>query len=679
MTRTDPLPSAAAPAPHAVPVGGRYAGLDGLRAIAVALVVAYHLFPAWWLPQGFIGVDVFFVISGFLITSLLLREAESSAAEGRGRRISLVDFWRRRARRLLPALVTLIVVCGLWAWSVGGDVLVGFGRQVLGALTFTFNWMSISAGSGYFDSGTPELFRNLWSLAVEEQFYVLWPLLFPLLLLIPSRVVRAGVAAVAAAGSALWMALLVSGAVAGSAVPGSDVAGGAAADVTRAYFGTDSHGFGILLGVALAFVTGGVLREPTGWMVRPNVRRGVAAVGVLAVAGIVAVAAMPATPGTATFPGALLAACLLTVAAITAGAWPGSGLGRMLDVAPLRWVGVRSYGIYLWHWPVLVLLMAGTAIAPGAEPPLAVGLWALAITLVAAMASYRFIETPVRRHGFRASFAGLRARLSGAPAGRFVALGAVTAFVIAAGATTSAIAIAPQATSGAAAVQAGQRALDEGSASPSPTPTTIEVSPPLAVQTGDEPVPGPRPTAVPGDQVSAIGDSVMLASAPGLMERLPGIQIDASVSRSMNVGVGIAEAQAASGQLRPYVVVALGTNGPISAEALARLEQAVGPDRHLVLVNAFAPRDWIAGVNAELATFDAAQPDVVVADWAGTAAAHQDLLAGDRIHPGPTGGRLFAETVAAAVQGVENARAQAAFDRSVRVSALASRLVDGDG
>ncbi len=674
MTRTDPVPSAAAPAPRPDPVGGRYAGLDGLRAIAVALVVAYHLFPAWWLPQGFIGVDVFFVISGFLITSLLLREAEVSVEEGRGSRISLLDFWRRRARRLLPALITLIVVCGLWAWSVGGDVLVGFGRQVLGALTFTFNWMSISAGSGYFDSGTPELFRNLWSLAVEEQFYVLWPLLFPLLLLIPSRLIRAGVAAVAAAGSALWMAVLVSGAVASGAA-----ASGAAADVTRAYFGTDSHGFGILLGVALAFAVGRALREPTAWMVRPNVRRGVTAVGVLAVAAIIAVATVPPAPDAATFPGALLGACLLTVAAITAGAWPGSMLGRSLDLAPLRWVGVRSYGIYLWHWPVLVLLMAGTAIAPGSEPTLAVGFWALAITLVAATVSYRFIETPVRRHGFRASFAALRARLSGAPAGRFVALGAVTAFVLAAGATTSAIAIAPQTTSGAAAVQAGQQALDEASVSPSPTPTAIEVSPPLAVQTGDEPVPGPRPTTVPGDQVSAIGDSVMLASAPGLMERLPGIQIDASVSRSMNVGVGIAEAQAASGQLRPYVVVALGTNGPISAEALARLEQAIGPDRHLVLVNAFAPRDWIAGVNAELAAFDAAQPGVVVADWAGTAAAHEDLLAGDRIHPGPTGGRLFAETVAGAVQGVENARAQAAFDRSVRVSALASRLVDGDG
>ncbi len=655
-----------------VPVSARYAGLDGLRAIAVGLVVAYHLFPGWWLPQGFVGVDVFFVISGFLITSLLLRESAASEAVGRGRRVSLVGFWQRRARRLLPALVVLIVVCGTWAWAVGGDVVVGLGRQVLGALTFSFNWISISAGSGYFGSGTPELFRNLWSLAVEEQFYVLWPLLFPVLLLIPSRIVRAAIAVAAAAGSAIWMAVLVSDAVAAGSV------GGAAADVTRAYFGTDSHGFGILLGVALAFAGGRALHAPTAWMLRPGVRRAVTVAGVVAAAGIVAVATLPSAPDTATFPGALLVACLLTIIAITAGAWPGSRLGRALDIPPLRWVGVRSYGIYLWHWPVLVLLMASAAAAPGAEPTPTIGLWALLITLVAATLSYRFVETPIRRLGFRASFAALRATLSGAPASRFLALGAVAAFVVAAGATTSAIASAPQTTSGADAVRAGQQALEEASASPSPSPTGPEVSPPLAVQTGDEPVPGPRPATVTGDQVSAIGDSVMLASAPGLMERLPGIQIDAAVSRSMNAGVGIVESQAATGQLRPYVVVALGTNGPISAEALARLEQAVGPDRHLVLVNAFAPRDWIAAVNAELSAFDAAEPGVVVADWAGTAAAHQDLLAGDRIHPGPTGGRLFAETVATAVQGVENARAQAAFDRSVRASALASRLIDGD-
>jgi peptidoglycan/LPS O-acetylase OafA/YrhL len=162
----------------------RYAGLDGLRALAVVLVVVYHLFPGWVLHSGFVGVDVFFVISGFLITSLLLREHDRTG------RIALLAFWTRRARRLLPALAVVVTVSASVAWLVGGDVLLGLGRQVLGAITFSSNWASISAGASYFAGTQPELLRNLWSLAVEEQFYVLWPLLLPVFLLPTPRHAR---------------------------------------------------------------------------------------------------------------------------------------------------------------------------------------------------------------------------------------------------------------------------------------------------------------------------------------------------------------------------------------------------------------------------------------------------------------------------------------------------------
>ncbi|MGO2521716.1 MAG: acyltransferase family protein, partial [Microbacterium sp.] len=159
----------------------RFAGLDGLRAVAVILVVIYHLFPWSPLHSGFVGVDVFFVISGFLITSLLLRPSQAGRL-GTPRR--LLDFWRRRARRLLPALAVVITVCATAAWLLGGDLLVGMGRQVLGAATFSYNWLAVADGTDYFSATAPELFRNFWSLAVEEQFYVLWPLLLPLLLLV---------------------------------------------------------------------------------------------------------------------------------------------------------------------------------------------------------------------------------------------------------------------------------------------------------------------------------------------------------------------------------------------------------------------------------------------------------------------------------------------------------------
>src|SRR5690554_7040786 len=177
LQTSSPAPVAAPATSSATPHAPRFAGLDGLRAIAVLTVILYHLAPNA-MPGGFLGVDIFFVISGFLITSLLLSDHGGSG------RIRLGHFWRRRARRLLPALGVLLLVCCTAAWALGGDVLVGLGNQVLGATTFSSNWLSIAADRSYFDETTPELLRNLWSLAVEEQFYLLWPLVVLLLLLV---------------------------------------------------------------------------------------------------------------------------------------------------------------------------------------------------------------------------------------------------------------------------------------------------------------------------------------------------------------------------------------------------------------------------------------------------------------------------------------------------------------
>ncbi|WOQ69285.1 acyltransferase family protein [Microbacterium limosum] len=643
----------AAAAPSAVP---RYAGLDGLRAVAVALVVAYHLFPGLGVRQGFIGVDVFFVISGFLITSLLLRETSRTG------RIRLGEFWRRRARRLIPAIVVLILVCATWAWLQGGDALVGLGRQVLGALTFSYNWLSIQAGTGYFQEGTPELFRNLWSLAVEEQFYVVWPLVLPAVLLLRAQWARGAIAVLAAGASAGWMAALVAG----------------GADPTRAYFGTDTHGFGILLGVALAFVAERALSAPRPWMSHAAVRIGMSGFAALALAALLLLATLQPTLGTATFPGALAAASLLSAAAIAGAVWPGSLFGRAIDASPLRWVGERSFGIYLWHWPLLVLLLPAAA-ADAEGVPAWIGGTALALTLAASWASYRWVEQPVRRLGYRGCLRRLRARLGGAPLTRLSAV--LTILVICAGiaATTAGIAAAPARSSGEAAVFAGQAALRQGGSVGDRVPgTSTQPRPPLAPTPAGSPTAAPQPVAIAGDQVTAVGDSVMLASAGGLMDRLPGIQVDAAVSRSMHAAPGILESLSGSGQLRPFVVLALGTNGPVDDAALSRAADIAGPDRTLVLVNAYAPRDWIPGVNSDLEAFAATRENVVIADWSATAAAHTDLLAGDRIHPGQAGGRLFAETVASAVQGAEDARAQREFERAQLRSALATRLVVGD-
>ena len=630
MTSTAP-----SPAPPA-----RFAGLDGMRAIAVLLVVVYHLFPPAVLPGGFVGVDVFFVISGFLITSLLLREQLSTG------RVALGRFWQRRARRLLPALAVVVVVCSALAWIVGGDVLVDLDDQVLGAATFSYNWVSVAGGGGYFAAATPELFRNFWSLAVEEQFYVLWPLIFPLFLLLPRPWARTAAAFVLAAASAAWMGVVVSG-------------GG---DVTRAYFGTDTHAFGLLLGVGLAFLLAPLAGLQ--WAESRVARDVTGAAGVLALVGLVALAMLPQSSSTLTFPGALLAASLLSAVAIVAGVWPGSWFGRAIDVRPMRWIGDRSYGIYLWHWPLLVLAVA--AFAPDATvatAPAWIGLGVLAATAAASALSFRLVETPVRRHGFRASVRLLATRLQSGPGARLRAVGvALSGALVLAGAGT-AIAVSPDETSAEAAVAAGRAALEkalrEAPAPIAPTPSATDAA-------------STAPADIPGDQISAVGDSVMLASAGGLVERLPGIDVDAEVSRSMWAGPEIVDDLDATGRLRPYVVVALGTNGAVDPSTLEQLADTVGPKRNLVLVNAYAPRDWIPGVNAELAAFAEDHRNVIVADWSGAIAPHEDLLAGDRIHPGAAGGRIFADTVAAAVDELADERRADAADRADRLAEILS-------
>ena len=693
----------------------RFAGLDGLRAVAVGLVVVYHLFPPALLPGGFIGVDVFFVISGFLITSLLLREHDTTGRVGLGR------FWLRRARRLLPALALVVLVCSALAWLIGGDVLVDVDRQALGAATFAYNWVSIAGGSGYFADAAPELFRNFWSLGVEEQFYLLWPLVFPLFLLIPRAWARTAAAFALAVASAGWMATVVS----------------RGDDLTRAYFGTDTHAFGLLLGVGLAFLLAPLSRPATAaasaalpasapksappsapkstppsgpsseatsappsaptsapspeatseatsapsaeattapsaeathprWVDSTAARHLTGAAGVLALAGLVALATLPPAQTALTFPGALLASSVLSAVAITAGVWPGSWFGRRLDAPPLKWIGDRSYGIYLWHWPLLVLAAAAfTGDTAVDAAPIWIGLGVLAATVAASALSYRFVETPVRRLGFLASAKALASRWRRGPRARLRLVGATLAGALVLAGTGAALATAPDESSAEAAVAAGEAALAEARRNQPPAPIA-----PNPASTDAVPTPPPGAADVPGDQITAVGDSVMLASAPGLLERLPGIEVDAEVSRSIWAGPGILESLAQTGRLRPYVVVALGTNGPVDPEPLEEMAATVGPSRTLVLVNAYAPRDWIPGVNAELASFADTHHNVVLADWSSAIAPHEDLLAGDRIHPGAAGGRIFADAVATAVD-------ERAAERRARAHDLLELLQDG--
>jgi peptidoglycan/LPS O-acetylase OafA/YrhL len=578
-------------------------GLDGLRALAVTFVVLFHLTPGA-LQGGYIGVDIFFVISGFLITSLLIDEKRRTGA------IALRSFWARRARRLLPALALLVLVSSSLALAIGGDVLVSIGRQLLGAATFSYNWLAIAAGSSYFEAGTPELFRNLWSLAVEEQFYLLWPLLvIALLAMTKRRWMTPPVIAIAIASAAAMVALSFGG-----------------AEPTRLYYGTDTHAFGLAIGAAIAIVGVPAVTSRAA-------RVAVSATGLVAVAGLVAIALVLVDGSDLVFRGGLVVVALLSGIAVATAASPESWFGRALDLQPLRWVGQRSYGIYLWHWPAFVLLSAAM---PGwTNGELAVGLGGLALvgTLVAATLSYRFVEQPIRRFGYRAAVLQWASAWRGGTR-RALTVGVAT---VAVGAlllgTVAAVVTAPRIGSVQAIIEQGE--IEIQLPDPPTTPATDDAEASL---------PG-------GNEIYAVGDSVMLAAAPAVKKAFPGIKIDAKVSRHLSEAIPIIKKLASKGKLRPILVLGLGTNGLVDDQKLNEVMHIVGPQTKVVLINAQAPRDWIPGVNKILARYAQSHRNVELANWHAAIRPHIDYLATDLIHAGgPKGGKIYADTVRDAIQ-----------------------------
>lgn len=626
---TSPL-RAGAPDDRATPVPAtRLGGLDGLRAIAVALVLVYHFQPEA-LPGGFLGVDVFFVISGFLITTLLLRQRRSTG------RIDLIGFWRRRARRLLPALTLALLVCTSLALASGNrDLLVNIKAQLLGAIAFVSNWVLVALGSDYFTRDTPELYRNTWSLSIEEQFYLLLPILLLLIVRSRSRLTRALLFILLSLGSAALMAALAAQGTAPS----------------RVYFGSDTHVFGLFAGVSLAVLlqrTSGV-RDETAAGARLGAWR---QIGLLAAAalgfgvlGWLSATLIEGGPESFAWGFQLAsAAALVVVWAITR---PGAWIGRWLDCAPLRWVGERSYGIYLWHWPLLMIMP---------------WLPALALTVAFAALSYRFVEQPVRRIGLRRAARRFLRPLRQPRAPRVAAICLAATLVVTVPATAAAVALAPERSSAAEAIARGEAAMkaqrvNEAKAAIAEhgLPAVIDAldgsvgeptGPPVA------PIPEAPPEPPNGKHIFAVGDSVMLASLPELQAAFAGIKVDAAVSRGLRAGVDIVGDLSGQDQLRDVLVVGLGTNGPIDRSDLNELKRVAGL-RPIVLVNAHADRWWIGEVNETLASFANTRRGVVLADWDAAIAPHPEMLAGDGIHPGASGGKIYAKSVRQALEELD--------------------------
>jgi peptidoglycan/LPS O-acetylase OafA/YrhL len=349
-------------------------GLDGLRAIAVLAVIAYHL-DFGWAPGGLLGVGVFFTLSGYLITDLLLG---TRAATGS---LKLGEFWIRRARRLLPALFLMIAVVVAWVTLFERSFLPGLRSDVIAATFYVSNWWNIAREASYFARfGPPPPLEHLWSLAVEEQFYLIWPWLVWLgLSLTRKRPVAAGVTL-----TGLALALSTASVIAMWVLyePGIDP--------TRVYEGTDTRAFGLLVGAALAMVWPSRALSATLATRSRVLLDGVGVEGLLVIALLIW---RTSEYSPFLYHGGILLLTIGTTATVAALAHPASLLGVAVGWAPLRWIGVRSYGIYLWHWPIIVL----TTPSLDQKPTLTLQVIQVAATIIVAALSWRFVEEPIRR------------------------------------------------------------------------------------------------------------------------------------------------------------------------------------------------------------------------------------------------------------------------------------------
>ncbi len=596
-------------------------GLDGLRAVAVLAVMAYHAN----LPLsdgGFLGVEVFFVLSGYLITSLLLLDWLDDG------RLNYGNFWLRRARRLLPALWLLLLLVPVMARLVAPDALHRLREDVPAALAYVTNWVYILRKISYFEQfGRPPLLRHLWSLAVEEQFYLTWPLIFTGLMLMggdfrrPKRLLkRFTVAAVALAlASAAWRAYLY--------VPYTDP--------SRPYYGTDTRAAAILFGAAFAALwRPHRLREDT--HLRARSRRWAEALGWGGLAGLLVIFARVNDYTPFLYYGGFLLVDAATLAVIFAVAHPDTTFGRLLGHPLPRWVGVRSYGIYIWHWPIFAVLRPGE----DWQAPLLVAVAVqFALTFAVAEASYRWLEHPIRKQGFKAWWRGLQARWARRPALAPLTLGVFLALLVV---NVQGLVLAKPAPLPEAAASAAPTAFPTPTARPRPTATPRPATavaaalPTTAATAFPSPIATPSPTAHPGPRLTVIGDSVLQSAVTFKFWQAWGNQVvvDAKPGRKMSDLATLIPQLAAQGKLAPVVVIHLGTNYPFAPETLddAMKTLLAHGVKTVFFVNIRRPVRWEDFVNTRIEEGVARWPQAHLIDWHSLALQHPEWFVEDHIH-----------------------------------------------
>jgi peptidoglycan/LPS O-acetylase OafA/YrhL len=597
-------------------------GLDGIRALAVLAVIAYHLnLP--FAQGGFLGVTVFFVLSGYLITSLLVWEWEQTAA------INLKDFWVRRAKRLLPAMFLLLIILNAFIPFLRPDLVTNLRKDSIAAFFYYSNWHFIFQEIPYFDAfGITSLLTHFWSLAIEEQFYIFWaPVTLLFFQFFKKRLSVFVILMLGAITSAIWMMVVYE----------PDL------DPSRVYYGTDTRLFSLLIGASFAFPYKRIISNKskiTRWILE-----------IIAMFGLITFIAM--TIGINQYDRFIYQGGMVLLSIATAG-WVASMtapsslfINRFLEWKPLKWIGLRSYGIYLWHYPI-ILLTTPNSNAGGINYTLVT--FQIMLSFLLAALSYTFVEKPIRQGPFRFNLKN--------SAGIVISIGLL--FCLSNSYYLNQR-VHSQSQIANTEIHLQTFTLNEKdigiqkapkpdfhSIQPRPNP-----NPPIEenVQPSDskENQSTPPVKKIITAKINAIGDSVLIIPGPLLKKKFPNITVDAKVSRQMSAAGDIIKQLKAKNQLGEIVVIELGTNGPFPEKTITNLMNTIGKDTKVLFINVRVPRQWESVVNERLAEANKKHANMEIVDWYTTSAKHPEYFAKDGVHLRPKGALAYANMIERAI------------------------------
>ena len=564
--------------------------IDGLRALAVIAVMFYHLGFSW-IPGGFLGVDLFFVISGYVITRLLL----DSIAQSGG--LDLRGFYIARARRLLPALlftvVTTTIAIGIWA----PDTIKRFVTDMPFALTGTMNWWLVAREQDYFESiGRPPLLQHTWSLAVEAQFYLVWPLILYFILkrLGKNRIPFAALLIAAASGITLLIVSL-------------SLDASSSSDVSHIYFGTDTHSIGLFLGAALA--VSWIPQNFTTTLTK-QAQNFIDGVGVFGFIGILATFLFIDESDPTLYKIAFPLAAIFGAAIIMSVVHPASRFAPVLENPVLLWIGQRSYAIYLWHWIIFQVTRPTVDLAGQTW-----ALYSLRILIVFALAdiSLRYVEIPIRRGALKYWLKGLKYRTKKERSRQTRFFISIFVLVLALSSVVSVRAIS---------IGNEQRVAIEKSLNSS------EVS-------------APDPSS---EGIWLTGDSVILGIRTSLNEVAPVSLINARIGRQAPELLDVMKRDIAQAGDSP-VIFNLGNNGLLQEEVVREIFELVKSQSSIIVVNTAVPRPWRDSNNSLVKQIASQYSNVRVIDWNSVSEGRPEYFAPDGVHLVPAGVEAYVSEI----------------------------------